>query len=140
MAHARQQIRDAIITALSGAGLTVYSSRAYAMPSAPSVNVMTVSEDVELDVAGKQSRELEIKVDLHIEAVTDVDDAADAQSVTIEKAILTDSALLALVEWIELSRIESDVSGEGDKPVLLMTHTFTALYRTSETDPEVIIA
>ena len=70
----------------------------------------------------------------------DVDDAADAQSITIEKTLLTDASLLALVKWIDFEGMESEISGEGDKPILLMSHRFRALYRTSETDPEVIIA
>ena len=140
MAHARQQIRDAVVSALTTASMTTYSSRVYAVSTLPSVNVTTPSESIEIQTtAGIQNRELIIKADLMIDASTDVDDAADAQSVTIEKTLLTDSALLALVGYIELNDVESELSGDGDKPILVMSHTFTAQYRVSETDPEVII-
>lgn len=141
MSHARQQIRDAIVTALTGAGLTTYSSRAYSSPSLPSVNVTNGPESVEIDTMtnGNQSRTFQINVDLMVEAASDVDDAADTQSVIVEKTVLTDSATLALVKWIELTSVEFELSGEGDKPILMASHTFDALYRVNESDPEVII-
>lgn len=139
MSHARQQIRDAVVTALTGAGLISYSSRAYSSDDLPSVNVTTPSESVEISTPGKQERLLTLTVSLMAEAASDVDDATDAQSVIIEKTILTDSSLLALVKYIDLDGMESELSGEGDKPIIVMEHTFSALYRTSESDPEVII-
>ena len=141
MAHARQQIRDAIVAALSGAAMTAYSSRAYSVPSTPSVNVTTGSEDAEIDTigTGDQLRTLTIMVDLMVAAATDVDDAADAQAVTIEKTILGDSATLALVKWIEYRGIEAELSGDGDKAILVLSHTFEMQYRVNELDPEVII-
>lgn len=141
MSHARQQIRDAVVAALSGAGLTAYSSRAYSLPSTPSVNVTTESESIEIDTmaSGNQSRLLSLNVSLAVSAASDVDDAADAQAIILEKAILTDSATLALVEWIELRDVEAELSGEGDKPILILSHTFEALYRVNESDPEVIL-
>lgn len=141
MAHARQQIRDAIVAALGTAGLTAYSSRAYSIASLPSVNVTNGPESIEIDTigTGDQLRLFSIQVDLLIEATTNVDDAADAQAVTLEKAVLTNAALLALVDWIELKDVDSELSGEGDKPILILSHTFDAQYRVNESDPEVIL-
>ena len=141
MSHARQQIRDAIVSALTGAGMTAYSSRAYSVPSTPSVNVATGSEDAEIDTigTGDQLRTLTIMVDLMVAAAENVDDAADAQAVTIEKTILGDSATLALVKWIEYRGIESELSGDGDKAILVLSHAFEMQYRVNELDPEVII-
>lgn len=141
MAHARQQIRDAIVTALGAAGLTTYSSRAYSIASLPSVNVMNGPESIEIDTigTGNQLRLFSIQVDLLVSAATDVDDAADAQAITLESAILTNAALLALVDWIELRDVDPELSGEGDKPILILSHTFEAQYRVNESDPEVIL-
>lgn len=141
MAHARQQIRDAIVSALTGAGMTAYSSRAYSVPSTPSVNVTTGSEDAEIDTigTGDQLRTLTIMIDLMVAAAENVDDAADTQAVTIEKTILGDSSTLALVKWIEYRGIESELSGEGDKAILVLSHAFEMQYRVNELDPEVII-
>lgn len=139
MSHVRQQIRDAAVAALTAAAMTTFSGRAYSTSNLPSVNVTTPSETIEIGVVGKQDRLLTINTTLMVENVSGVDDAADAQAVTIEKTLLTNAALLALVEQIELTSMESEISGEGDKPILVMSHEFTALYRVAESNPEVII-
>lgn len=139
MAHARQQIRDAIVAALTTAGMTAYSSRTYATATLPSVNVTTPNETIEIGVATKQDRLLTIDVTIMVEATANVDDAADAQAVIVEKTVLTAAGVLALVEYIELLSMDSDLSGEGDKPILVMTSSFVAKYRVNESNPEVII-
>jgi len=92
MSHARQQIREAIESALSGiAGVTVFSSRQtekYDEANLPAITINTLTERLLADSQSindlESDRELILTIEIRGKEVTGIDDALDDIAVSIE--------------------------------------------------------
>jgi len=151
MTHARQQIRVAIATLVTGlttTGANVFPSRVHPLQDTdlPGLTVYTTTEDVETDtmmmgtpLAREQHRSLNVVVESYVKATANFDNILDTIAVEVEKAILADPTLGGLAKDTVLSNTEISLLSEGDKPVALATFTFLTQYRVSEIDPETLL-
>ena len=153
MAHARQQIRDAVVTAVTGlstTGARVYPSRVHPLAKdfAPSLLVYTGDEEIEAHGQGRPvslMRSLEVIVDGR---AGDVDAAAmeqklDAIANDVEAAlgVATGTAPLGgLVLNMQITGIEVERDGEGDRPMGAVRLAYSILYRTADAAPGTIIS
>ena len=145
MAHVRKQIRDSIVTALTGLdtiGANVFQSRVYPISSGslPALTIYTKSESQEYATMTKPrtiERTLTVSVDSYVQAVTGYDDSLDQIAVEIEDAITADATLGGLAKDVRIVSYESDYSGDPDQPVAHATITIDVDYVTIENDPEV---
>lgn len=132
MVHLRNQIRDAVVAALSGntdAGTNVTPSRVYPFASLPGICVYTPIEESEPDTTTHLLREVDIVIEAY--ADTTLDDTIDDLAADIETAMSTDSTFggLCLFSW--LSGTETDLTNEAEKAKGVITLTFKAQYRTA---------
>lgn len=144
MSHIRKQIRDALVTAVTGlttTGSRVYRSRVYPLESGklPGLCVYTKSEEVTnatLTRPRTQTRQLEASVEAYLMANTNFDDTLDTIAVEIEEAIYSNAALNALVKQINITGFEADYSGDGEKVVGVGNFNVQIIYSARENDIE----
>lgn len=144
MSHIRKQIRDALVTALTGlttTGSRVYRSRVYPLESAklPGLCIYTKSEEVinsTLTRPRTQTRQLEAAVEAYLMANTNFDDTLDTMAVEVEEAIYSNAALNALVKQINITGFAADYSGDGEKVVGVGTFSVQIIYSAKENDIE----
>lgn len=144
MSHIRKQIRDALVTALTGlttTGSRVYRSRVYPLESGklPGLCIYTKSEEVVNSTMTRprtQTRQLEAAVEAYLMANTNFDDTLDTVAVEVEEAIYSNSALNALVKQINITGFEADYSGDGEKIVGVGTFSVQIIYSAKENDIE----
>jgi len=141
MAHARKQIRDLIVTAISGnSGVTVEASRAYpALQSQMPIYLVYTTRDFvdeSMSTANGRMRVCTVVIDALIAATeADVDDTLDEHAVYIESQ-LNDSRLGGVVLKTILQESELTVNTEGDVGLGILTLTYSVTYRTVPADPE----
>jgi hypothetical protein len=142
MAHARKQIREAVAALIGTNGVTVEQSRQYPMLEElmPRYLVFTTSEDIDtgMTTANGIMRVLQVMIEAIIMAdETTIDDDLDAHALYLEKQVnwtkLGGLALRTLLERSELS-----IRTEGDRSLGVLTLTFSVMYRTLPSDPEII--
>ena len=144
MSHIRKQIRDALVTAVTGlttTGSRVYRSRVYPLESGklPGLCVYTKSEEVTNSTLTRprtQTRQLEASVEAYLMANTNFDDTLDTIAVEIEEAIYSNTALNALVKQINITGFEADYSGDGEKVVGVGNFNVQIIYSARENDIE----
>lgn len=144
MSHIRKQIRDALVTAVTGlttTGSRVYRSRVYPLESGklPGLCVYTKSEEVTNSTLTRprtQTRQLEASVEAYLMANTNFDDTLDTIAVEIEEAIYSNTALNALVKQINITGFEADYSGDGEKVVGVGNFSVQIIYSARENDIE----
>ena len=138
MAHVRKQIRDAIITALTGlstTGSNVFRSRIYPLESnkIPGLCVFSKSEATTFDTLTRPrsvNRVLEIGVEAYVKATSNYDNTLDTIAVEVEEAIASDVTLGSLAKDTQVTSFEADFSGEGEQPVAIGRFTVEVIYRT----------
>jgi hypothetical protein len=146
MSHARKQIRDAAVSALSGITPRVVPHRVWIQQDTelPLVGVYTSDEASSLDEEGAAFTALNRITSLVMEiAVSDADgktgmDALDAIAVEVETALGANRQLAGIMDSFPVST-EVEQSTEGDAVVSRMTLTYLAQYRTAIGDPENIV-
>ena len=144
MAHVRKQIRDAVITTLTGlstTGSNVFRSRIYPLESnkIPGLCVFSKSEAKTFDTLTRPrsiNRVLEIGVEAYVKATSDYDNTLDTIAVEVEEAIASDVTLGSLAKDTQVTSFEADFSGEGEQPVAIGRFTVEVIYRTLENDVE----
>lgn len=144
MSHIRKQIRDALVTAVTGlttTGSRVYRSRVYPLESGklPGLCVYTKSEEVTNSTLTRprtQTRQLEASVEAYLMANTNFDNTLDTIAVEIEEAIYSNAALNALVKQINITGFEADYSGDGEKVVGVGNFNVQIIYSARENDIE----
>lgn len=147
MTHARTQIRQAVVTLLTGAspaGNRVYASRVYPLDEArlPALLVFSNQEVVNeqsLTRPRTQLRQLSLTVEGYVKAQGNVDETTDSLALAVEKAIAADPTLGGLVKDAVLDTTETQLSGDGDKPVAVVTLTFAVKYAVKENAPQTLI-
>lgn len=144
-AHLRTQIRDAAVLVLGGlatTGARVFPSRLHPLNEAelPALRVYTAEESVALSAPGGAAslleRELALRVDVVVQAADGFDDDADQATKEVEQAMAADPSLGGLVKHCFLTRIDPQPSVEGDRPTIVQTLTFLALYYAAANAPD----
>lgn len=144
MAHVRQQIRDAIVTALTGlttTGSNVFRSRIYPLEKAklPGLCIYTRSETTEFDtltISRSVQRELEVAVEAYVSATANYDNTLDTIAVQVEEALTADVTLGGLSKDMQVTGFEAEFAGDGEQPVAVGRFTVAVQYRTAENDVE----
>jgi len=145
MAHVRQQIREAVATAISPTGVGVFQSRVYDLESGdlPAFKIYTLSEGTERDSLSYPRgtrRQLQLVIECVAKAVSDLDDTLDDLCAQAEAAIVEDITLggLSTDAYLETTTIE--LNDGGDQPHGVAAMSWIVEYRVKETDPEVVLA
>jgi len=143
MPHVRAQIRDAVVTAVTGLGATVKPTRKFPTNAAelPRIHVYTNRERVDEDMSSltTQTRILELSVEtVATGAEATLDDTIDAFCVSLETA-LVGNKLSGLALDTQLTVTEIDVDSTGKEPIAAARLTFDVTYRTIRAAPETAI-
>ena len=144
MTHVRQQIRDDIVTTLTGlttTGSNVFRSRIFPLEETnlPALCIYTKSEASEYDTIGlprSVNRILDVAVEAYVKGVSNYDNTLDTIAVEVEEAIAADVTLGNLAKDAQITAFEADFAGDGEQPVAVGRFTVTVEYRTVENDVE----
>lgn len=144
MSHVRQQIRDDIVTTLTGlttTGSNVFRSRIFPLEETnlPALCIYTKSETSEYDTIGlprSVNRVLDVAVEAYVKGVSNYDNTLDTIAVEVEEAIAADITLGGLAKDAQITAFEADFAGDGEQPVAVGRFTVTVEYRTVENDVE----
>lgn len=145
MAHARQQIRDALkailISASTGAGSNIYSQRVYPLDVVKSIDVQSPNDSLmEETMGGNQTRELTLMIDIRIKGDSGVtEDEVDDIAAEVEVAVQNDDTLTGTVMTVDYVGSSTRFNGESEKLVGMLSIEYSAIYRVNKTNPEVII-
>jgi len=145
MAHARKQIRDQLITTLTGlttTGSNVFNSRVYNHDVLPCISVYTLSEELGEESSNRQFRLLNVMVEVRAKAADSLEDTLDLIGAEVEDAIFVngDTTLNGKCKDFDYEGLDIELSGEAEQPFGLMTMRFSALYRVNKQDVETLIA
>jgi hypothetical protein len=147
MSHVRQQIRDAVVDAVTLLNTTdrnVFRTRVYPMDrqSLPGLCVYTSSESSEPNTIGGLKtvsaylRTVSVNIEAYAKASADLDNDLDDISVEVETAMAQDSTLNGLVEDVVLTSTEIDImGGDSEQPVGVLKLSYDIIYRTTLADP-----
>jgi hypothetical protein len=144
MTHVRQQIRDDIVTTLTGlatTGSNVFRSRIFPLEETnlPALCIYTKSEASEYDTIGlprSVNRVLDVAVEAYVKGVSNYDNTLDTIAVEVEEAIAADITLGGVAKDAQITAFEADFAGDGEQPVAVGRFTVTVEYRTVENDVE----
>lgn len=144
--HMRQQIREALATALTGLTTTstrVYENRINPLQAAnlPCLVITAESEEIEYGAAGglsrRQHRNLTLTVKGIAKASANVDDTLDTISKEVEVAVAAAGTLSGKVGGgLQLQRVSIEMDGDGDKTVGIVSMEFNGTYYTMEGIPD----
>lgn len=144
--HAREQIRAAFVTALTGTTSAASIQEAGVFPLydllLPAIEIDTPSEAIDPDKGRTehiQYRALEITVIIHVKTQTGLAGIVDDLSEEIETAIFNNTALFNMTNCIDLISSEKETSAEGEVQTGILTLSFLAKYMTNEGQPGVIL-
>jgi len=145
MSHARQQIREAIVTLLDAiTDVTGYVKPFRTAPHdrSPDIVVYTTTDEImhQYDADNKYIHALTVEVEIRKKANDTLDDDLDALCSKVEVKMFTDPTLGGKVKQTELIQTDIKFDGEGNKDTGLATLTFEVWYRTVRTAPETIVA
>ena len=143
--HPRQQIRDAIVTAVTGlttTGSNVFNSRIYRLSEdqLPAILVWTLNEDSDRETNGDDGflmRSLNVMVEImaHPSDTQTAQDELDDIALEIETALGADRDLGGLTTDLFLSETRSNYTDEGEVLLGGMSMTWTAEYLTEFNNP-----
>jgi hypothetical protein len=143
--HVRKQMR-ARVTGTTLASLStvpsarVHESLVYPLQTLPAIRVGFEDEDINVASIGGGNRYLQRMVELVIELcakeAATFEDTLDAIQQEVEVAIANDNTLNGLCKSIVPMRVETERSGESDKPVALRRLVFGVLYITAQNAPQ----
>ena len=134
MTHARQQIREQLVTTLTGLTTTanrVYDTRIYTHDQLPCLTVYADRDiiDEELSTRTRQLHELQIRIEVRAKAKDGVENLIDTICAEIETVIYSDVTLNAKVVDVRLEETNIEYSVEQDQPIAMATMTIMAVYR-----------
>tara|TARA_R100000655_G_scaffold53402_1_gene91340 strand:+ start:1289 stop:1732 length:444 start_codon:yes stop_codon:yes gene_type:complete len=147
VSHVRQQLRERAATTLTGlttTGSKVYQSRVYPLGAAnlPGLLIYTKSEDSEIvTMSGARTllRNLSLVIEGYVKAVSNYDDTVDTIAKEVETAMGNDVTLNGLAKNSYLESTEIEYDGEGEKPVAVVSLTYTVEYMTKENAPQTAV-
>jgi hypothetical protein len=144
MAHVRKQVRDAIVTAVTGlttTGSNVFRSRVFPLETTklPAICVFTKSETVDFDtlhIPRSIMRTLDVQVEAYVSGTSNYDDTLDTIAVEVEEALAADVTLGGVAKDLQTTAFEAEYIGDGEQTVAVGRFTVTVQYRTLENDVE----
>lgn len=147
MAHVRKQIRDNVVTTLTGlttTGTNVYRTRIYPLASGklPGLAIYTNSETSVYETLNRprtRSRTLELMVEGYVSGTVNLDNTLDQIAVEVEEAMETDPTRNGLAKDTQLTSTEIELVGEGESVAGMIKMTFEIMYFTVEDDAEVAV-
>lgn len=147
MAHVRQQIRDEIVTTLTGLGTTgsrVYRSRVYPVADnkLPGLLIYTSTEDIEtvtITPPRTQMRALTLTVEAYVKGVSNFDNQVDTIAEEVEAALAQDVTRGGLAKDTTITGFEVEFNGDGDQPVAVGRLSVRIDYATLEDDASVAV-
>jgi len=147
MSHVRKQIRDNVVTTLTGLATTasrVYQSRAYPIASGklPGLLIYTRNETIESATITRprtKLRQLEVMVEGYVLANSSLDNTLDQISLEVEEAMVADVTRNNLAKDTELTSVETEYLGEGETQAGVVRMTFNVKYATLENDAETAV-
>tara|TARA_Y100001937_G_scaffold100419_2_gene137461 strand:+ start:8573 stop:9013 length:441 start_codon:yes stop_codon:yes gene_type:complete len=141
MTHARQTIREKIVTNVTGLGLTgsnVFDTKLYNLTQAslPALCVYAEAESSEMSniTSNTLDRSLDVMVEAYCEQNDQIEDTLDTICEQIEEAIGADPTLTSSCASIVLTNTEIDFTSLGEKPVGIARLSYTVNYLTKFTD------
>ena len=131
--HARQSIREAAVTALTGlttTGANVHDTRIFPLSESglPCVAVYASEETTDRGaLGGRLARELDLVVRGYARGTSGVEDTLDTISEEVETAL----ASIAGAKDVVLRETRMEYDGEGDMPIASVEMVFSVLYHTA---------
>ena len=149
MAHQRKNIRDAIVTLVTGLTTTagrVFTDRIYPVDVSefPALTVMTGEETIDEDAwtledettgVLESERDLDIEIRAHATGAT-YQDTLDQIALEVETAINADLSLTNAVQRIWYMGASPERPEEFEKPSGTLTLTYRCRYLTDGRDPQ----
>lgn len=137
--HARQSIREAVATAVTGLATTgsrVFQSRMRAQESLPCLLVTTNDESVDrVGVENEMERVIEIQITGLAQSASGLDDTVDTIAEEVETAIGANPTFGGKVRGMQLSGIAVDFDDSLQQPVAAVTLRYRATYFTNAGTP-----
>lgn len=145
--HVRQQIRDRIVTNVTGlttTGARVFRSRVYPLnaDTMPALLVYSTSEDSDIDVMGSPgvlNRTVNIAIEGYVRNITVYDNKIDDICKEVETAMAGDQTINGLAKNSFLQSTEIEYTGEGDQPIGVVTMNYVVQYRTVTNAPDTAV-
>lgn len=145
-AHVRQQIREAaaaLLTGLATTGAHVFQSRVYPLQDAdlPALRIYAteeVSDPVGIHAPKLLERRLTLVIEACAKAGADLDDTLDTIAREVEAALGAAPTLSGTAHDAWLSGTGIEFSGEGELPMGVARLSYTVLYFTASTTPDIL--
>lgn len=148
MSHARQQIREHLVSILTGlqtTGTRVSSSRTHPHTDLPDLTIYTLDETVlrtGATIGGIVLREVSVAIEARAKP-TDAstpDNAVDQICSEVERVLGSDTTADGYLDAIELSRTTIVLDGSQEREVAKATMIWRGVYRTVRDDPDTILS
>jgi|DEB0MinimDraft_3_1074331.scaffolds.fasta_scaffold05279_3 hypothetical protein len=144
MAHLRKQIRDRVVTNLTGlttTGSRVFASRVYPMAAGnlPGLCIYTKNEEIEaLTMVPPRTtlRAVTLTIEGYASATSNLDATLDAISLEVEEALAGDIRQNNLARDTRTTGIEFEYADDGEQPIGMVRLDVTVEYVTAENDLE----
>lgn len=145
MAHYREQIRKAVVTAVTGLTTTstrVESGAVYNLADniSPTLAVWARKSTPDYEAGQMQCApqwQVEIIIEGYVKAFTDLLDTLDDIASEVETALYSNSALLTLCNnYIEAGEQTIEIDLDGDQPLGKIEMIFIVYYHASEGAPD----
>lgn len=147
MAHAREQVRNAVVNVLTTAAVATTISKSRVWPISAGSNsvvlVYTNSESIPqttLTYPRKFEREMNLVIECVARDISTLDDRLDDLCEAVEDAIGADHTLGGVVKDCVLTDTQITLDSTGDAPIGSARMQFRVSYRTAETDAGTIIS
>lgn len=142
MSHARQKIRDAVVTLLTGlttTGSRVYDTRLYNLePSEnlPGLVVYTQNESSQRSdfSPNNYARELDVIIEGYAETNSSVENSLDTIGLEVENVLGANPLLSNTATTSELTATEIEFDVMGEKPIGIIRLTLSVTYYTLSTN------
>jgi len=147
MAHIRKEIRDDIITTVTGldtTGKNVFRSRVHPITAnkLPAIAVFNKSEEVLYGTQRAprlQERTAVYDIEIYVKATTDYDNTLDQICLEVEEALTTDLTRGNSARDTRITSFVADFNGDGEQPLAVARLTVEVTYQVRENNPDVSI-
>lgn len=145
--HVRQQLREAIATALTGlttTGANVFQSRVYAMQDTglPGLVIRTDADEVvERTIGGATrsiTRDVSVVVQGMAKATANLDDTLDTIAKEVETALAAGVTVGGKVHHLRYERADITLAGEGEQPTGSIEMQFLCSLSNAANAPDVL--
>jgi len=144
MAHLRKQIRDDIITTITGlttTGSNVFNHRVYTLGDSklPALCVYTKNDEFVYETVNRPrsiSGNLTVTIEAYVQATDGYDNTIDQICLEVTEALATDVTRSGLAKDTRIIGMESDLSDDGEQPLCVAIINVDVMYMFLENDLE----